>query len=472
MKTRESIGMSAEYISDWSIIEAVREIVQNYLDARAMHDCDGYIRYDEETGIAKIKDYGPGMAMRHLVMGVSEKEEGSIGQFGEGLKLALLVFAREGRFAELKTGGKKITPVLDESETYGTKVLGLEIEDYDHPTHTGTTVRIEVDKSELWGGKLYFEKYYKRYVDSFEWVTKIDNIGEEVKVSRPGGNLWVNGSLVGSLRKAEFSYHLNYDRAKELVNRDREGVDKDRVETQVKAAIEACEDQSYIEEIIACVKDEEAESWEADLSLYGHNVDKGDLWRDAIAEVYGTEHLAISTAPQFDKLAAHDGYKIVTGLRYNWQDVFKKAGFKTSEKVVTENRLDITRIPREELDSEELTMLEKAIEIVTTIYRDPCPVYVGDDMVTKTQETEAGGAYLTEEDEIYISRKYLASGIEKTVAAIFHETVHKYTGMDDLTHEFQGRLTSITAQLMIELYKEIAPEGGTQHVSEISKEQH
>jgi len=89
-------GFGREYLSNWTIKEALREVFQNYID---------YGKYtitakdiDENTiKVIVTNDYKP-EKLEFLRIGNSEKNgnEDAIGHHGEGLKMAFLVFLREG----------------------------------------------------------------------------------------------------------------------------------------------------------------------------------------------------------------------------------------------------------------------------------------------------------------------------------------------------------------------------------------
>jgi len=119
-------GISPNYVKNWDVIKGIREIIQNYLDTKNEFRCKGYIYYKD--GTAMVKDFGPGLELRHLALGISEKSQGAIGKYGEGLKLALLVMAREFRKIEVWSKGMIICPAIEYSDLYGTEVMVFNIQ--------------------------------------------------------------------------------------------------------------------------------------------------------------------------------------------------------------------------------------------------------------------------------------------------------------------------------------------------------
>lgn len=88
MKTLD-FNMSAEYCSDWSYLDALREVVQNALDLD--EDSSTYTIDDKAIAVAT---FGSSIPMECFTLGMSNKAEGAIGKYGEGLKLAMMILAR------------------------------------------------------------------------------------------------------------------------------------------------------------------------------------------------------------------------------------------------------------------------------------------------------------------------------------------------------------------------------------------
>jgi hypothetical protein len=129
MKRRKtfSLNLHRNYVPNWGIAEVVREVVSNARDAGA-HTVEFF--GDDRVVVSNEGD--PGL-FELLVIGGGTKTEGgeTIGQFGEGLKMAALVATRtrgshmsiscpKGRLSfEFKKneslGGELLTAVLDES---------------------------------------------------------------------------------------------------------------------------------------------------------------------------------------------------------------------------------------------------------------------------------------------------------------------------------------------------------------------
>lgn len=123
MKTEIALSLSRDYVGHWSWKEAVRELIQNALD------CEEHSIRTFYNGDIIIFTEGGAISRQALLLGNSGKKEGdTIGHFGEGLKLALLILVREGYPVTIRSGKDVWTPVLKFSEQYGTECLHIEIE--------------------------------------------------------------------------------------------------------------------------------------------------------------------------------------------------------------------------------------------------------------------------------------------------------------------------------------------------------
>lgn len=96
------LPLALSYIAHWVREEGIRELVANARDTvGADSDKIIFAHEEQENGLFRLsignKTDGAKLETRHLVMGVSEHRNSteSIGQFGEGLKLAIVTLLRE-----------------------------------------------------------------------------------------------------------------------------------------------------------------------------------------------------------------------------------------------------------------------------------------------------------------------------------------------------------------------------------------
>lgn len=115
----------------WTLLDAVREIISNAFDGERRFAASGRGRmsldYSPKTKVMKVTNAGVVVPAKALLMGESEarNEKSAIGQFGEGLPMALLVLARRGMDVVILNGEEKWEPCIVTSETYKSRVLAV-----------------------------------------------------------------------------------------------------------------------------------------------------------------------------------------------------------------------------------------------------------------------------------------------------------------------------------------------------------
>ena len=435
-------GISPKYVKGWDIPKAIREVIQNYLDSRKEFECDGYINQDQETGLVTVKDYGPGLELRHMALGISEKSGDAIGKYGEGLKLALLVMAREGRYIEVKANGKIIRPEIEKSEGYGTEVLVLKVEDMEpcHAAlHIGTTIRFECTREELESGKQYFEAYLTAK-SGFRWM-------EQGKISLPAGYIYINGARVGNIENALFSYHLNESETGDIGNRDREVIDQDQLKSHVRHVLAHISSLAVMKELIAAAIDNPS-AWEIETGINHYCIPHNSkrVWKRAANEVLGAD-VVLGGNEEADREASYKGHQVVHIRAWAWDMALQQIGVKTSAQAA-QSRATIHRVAIQNLTGEERSVLNKARKIVKENYNEIGKLAVAESLAYKTGDATLEGLYDRREDRIYIKRSVLQN-LAHAVHVLLHEAVHKYSRADDCTSEFERALTDVAVRMML-----------------------
>lgn len=112
--------ISKNYVEGWTYIDAGREILANAIDSSR----DGQkAKIYYKDGYCVVSDNGIGIDKKNFVIGNSQKQNSEIGMFGEGLKLACLVMARENRDMSIETKGFNYSPMLEENEEFNTEIF-------------------------------------------------------------------------------------------------------------------------------------------------------------------------------------------------------------------------------------------------------------------------------------------------------------------------------------------------------------
>lgn len=137
-KTYE-LSLVKTYVSHWGILEAIRELIQNALDS------DSPFVYDfkvDEKGFSELilnSEYSV-LTPQTLLLGSTSKANGeSIGSFGEGYKIAMLVLTRLDIPVEILNGSVKWTPMFKFNEHFGEELLVIEETTIEGNTNKGLT---------------------------------------------------------------------------------------------------------------------------------------------------------------------------------------------------------------------------------------------------------------------------------------------------------------------------------------------
>lgn len=129
--TRE-YPLTTLYVRTWDTTDALREIIANALDCEREFGAKAKpeFKYDEKTKTLWVRNRGVTVGREALLLGGTSKSDrnDTIGTFGEGMKVAFLVFAREKVSVTVKNGTDETwRPSIRHSETWGGNVLALEI---------------------------------------------------------------------------------------------------------------------------------------------------------------------------------------------------------------------------------------------------------------------------------------------------------------------------------------------------------
>ena len=118
---RYELTMTTDYVGHWGEWEAVREFLQNAIDhgEPTVEAIDNHI---------VITSKGVTLSPQTLLLGASTKRDDSdsIGQFGEGMKLACLVLCRLGKKVVIHNGDVWWSPSLIHSEKYDCEILCID----------------------------------------------------------------------------------------------------------------------------------------------------------------------------------------------------------------------------------------------------------------------------------------------------------------------------------------------------------
>lgn len=128
---RYELSVSPEYVPDWNLTSAIREIFQNALDQQTVNENNVCTWENTPQGEFRIKSKDSKLTKDTLLFGTSTKAKDvkTIGVFGEGYKLAMLVLCRLGKKVIINNYGENEVwvPKIINSKRYKSQLLVVDI---------------------------------------------------------------------------------------------------------------------------------------------------------------------------------------------------------------------------------------------------------------------------------------------------------------------------------------------------------
>jgi len=208
MIAKHTLSMTPDYVLSWGIWEAVRELLQNAIDQH-IADAQSALIFQYEPGNERLIVGATNCVLepRTLLLGVTTKacDCGTIGQFGEGYKLALLVLARSSYDVIIRNGDEIWKPTFEFSDEYQSSVLT--VCRYEAPQrYDGVSFEIlDVSHAD-------YAKITERYLPG----APLNRILYEDYLR---GKVFVGGLFVCKITELEYGYNFSPDRLR--LDRDR-----------------------------------------------------------------------------------------------------------------------------------------------------------------------------------------------------------------------------------------------------------
>lgn len=409
--------LSPNYIPDWGIRDALRELIANALDTETKVE----VRWAH--GFAYIEDSGPGIPQSFWVLG--EGNGGVIGQFHEGLKLAMLVLARENVAAEVQTVGYSAGASIKESETFGGAKL-MQLEFRKSLRLGGTCVRVECSKEAIAAAEGLFLMRRPR-----PWLS------QPLGILDAPGELYITGVFVQTI-DALWGYDVT---DKKLANRDRSVLDMTGVQSFIARQLRQLKSvpmlKTYLMGSDSVI--------ERQIALYVEE-DTKPAWKRAFREVYGSK-ACLSGDSFHDKYVSSQNWSV---LQLPWEVTHTLGSAGIEDSVAVARRLQGQRFawPQAELTVSERAVLEKAKAIAKSVVPD---VEVASTSVVEAFPDEEGidqtAMGMQKGKTVYIRRAALKS-LSLATGTLIHERLHM-RGLMDATRQFEWEMTLLLGQLAV-----------------------
>lgn len=220
MKTYE-LPLTRDYVRGWTPVEAIREIFQNALDhshgTLNATIIESTFEDDDPCFDLRVDSPGASLEPRTLLLGCTSKADdpNTIGSFGEGYKIALLVLAREGIDVQIYHSGLIWTPSFTRSEIFGEDVLTIHEEKDDEWKPVSVTFVVRGLSEEIINQIKENTLQLQDHIGKFHAVSQGDVLLERQ------GKLYINGLFVSDT-ELDFGYNIKPQFLK--LERDRQTV--------------------------------------------------------------------------------------------------------------------------------------------------------------------------------------------------------------------------------------------------------
>lgn len=205
------LPISPDYVKNWGFSQAIRELLQNAIDQATVNPYNEMtVTYDPEAQVLRIANRQSTLDRSSLLLGMTTKADDTrtIGQFGEGYKLALLVLTRlDHPVRVLNYKSKEVwIPRFIQSAKLNARVLAIQI-----TKHRFTKVPDNDLTFEVYG--VIPDKWLTVQANTLHLQTVTGQIatsrGSILTTKDQRGRIYVNGLYVTTHGSLHFGYNFN-----------------------------------------------------------------------------------------------------------------------------------------------------------------------------------------------------------------------------------------------------------------------
>ena len=289
------LTLSADYLKHWTVEDAVRELFQNAIDFSNDGELDFDIIENMDNCEVRINTEGVSLHPSVLLLGSGDKSEDNtkLGGFGEGMKVAMLILAREGVDVVMHNGDKLWSPKFEFNEQFGTKMLCVEEED-----NTGEDIGIRFTIKGLTGDEV--NTIVSRTLPTQQYESVDTRYGEVLKDDKFKSKIFVGGLYVCDVKGLQFGY--NFNKGTLPLNRDRQTVPDWGVSTMTNRMVEVA---TTPEEYVKLVAEEAKDVYHARYHIQEDDV--CEVAHKKFIEAHGKKTIANSESEA--KTLRAEGYK-------------------------------------------------------------------------------------------------------------------------------------------------------------------
>lgn len=305
------LTLAPNYVPTWTLVDAVRELFQNALDQQKQNsENEASWHYDDVTGVLTISNATSKLTAASLLIGQTTKadDKSTIGQFGEGYKIATLVLLREGKNVVFYNYGAREVwrPRFVKSRRFGTDILTFFIEKkaiWEKVPSADLVIAID---------GISADEYYDQIVpsnlhlhDDFEVIEETE-YGDVLNLA---GKVFVNGLYVCDYEPYTYGYNFKPEHIR--LDRDRKMVSDFDLRWMASKMWSGSNNIDKVLEMISEDKADVAFLKDVSYSKKWHN-----LAAERFKDVYGPEAIPVTSQEEMDSVPT--GYRgIVVNSNYS-----------------------------------------------------------------------------------------------------------------------------------------------------------
>lgn len=313
------LGMSLDYCHNWGVREAVREIFQNAIDAETANP-DNKMSWSYDGNTLRVANEHGKLNVNSLLLGVSSKrgDDKTIGQYGEGYKIAIVVLKRLGKGVRVFNRGNRETweARTVKSRRYNENVVVVDVKKqlFAEPDADLVFEVSDISPSEF--EELSDSNLHIAGVNEDEYIQS--DVGRILTSERFASRIYVGGLYVTTSRNLIYGYDFNPDVLR--LERDRSLVDGFDLQFACGKAIVGTRDVEFITKA--------ADTWDGSyihfyvpqMAQSGEVYDR--LYTKFIKE-HGKDAIPVTSTEDFNRLASL-GYNPVL-IRENSAELIKRS---------------------------------------------------------------------------------------------------------------------------------------------------
>lgn len=442
-------------LENWEVYHAIREIIANALDEQILTNTKDISIYKSNDSWWHIIDFGRGLNYHHLTQNENEEKltnDKLIGRFGVGLKDALATLYRHGIKVQIISKYGIIT--LKEASKSGFDdiiTLHAQIAPPQNPNMVGTDFCLlgcnvdDIEKAKslflTFSGKNILEK---------------NAYGEVIENSTNTADIYINGVKVAEESNFLFSYNITSLTAqlKKALNRERTNVGRSAYTGRIKDILKACSSEKVIDALVEDLQQfgsgnrHDELSWN-DIAMHA-SIKMNQLHKDTTFVTTSD----LQNKPSLIDEMQRSGYNPVVvpdNIISKMEDY--NTGAKSGETLTTANQYikdEKERFVPVEIDINALTVYEKEVYNITDSIlkliggkpKNVKKIVIVEKIYESELFNETLGLWIAGENKILIKRKQLKS-LEQYAGTLLHECAHAISGADDVSRDFELKLTEI-----------------------------